>query len=243
MHDVVPKAIEELQIWFSHVVRYSFRKTAAFNLPVYPESLAEEIREKITTGPFLSAEERIGIYNQQYWWRFFVLLQQAFPTLARLFGYRDFNTLIAEPYLLRYPTDDWFLPQLGKDLVKWLEENYHEDDRELILQAARLDWAYEELFQVEQNPPVALFVFSADFYSFRKELLEKEIAYWQNSDLPSLDNSKGEYYSLLYRAKEGIVHEAIDRAQFDLLSSFKNGRAVDLSLESWIEKELFFSLL
>ena len=229
MHEV-PAAIEELQLWFAQIVTRTFRKTGEFNFPTYPESLVAEIRERITPGPYLSAEQRMGLFNQQYWWRFFVLLQEAFPTLVRLFGYRDFNTLIAEPYLLRYPTNDWFLPNLGQYLVQWLYEAYREEDRALILHVAELDAAHHRLIHAEEmpvpsemseklylQPTVALFAFNADFPAFRTKLLEQGVAHWQTADLPTLDNSKGTYYSLLYRTKEGLVHEELEEAQYRLL--------------------------
>jgi hypothetical protein len=238
MSDTVPPVLEELQIWFSKNLTRPFRQTAEFNLPVYPEPLIEEIKKQIAPGPFLSPEQRFGIYNQQYWWRLFVLLQEIYPTLVRLFGYRDFNTLIAEPYLLRHPPTDWFLPYLGNDLPKWIQEEYQEDDRELLFQMAEIDLAHEHLFHAGAHPiPTAeslmqklylqpflsLFHHSADLFSFRSQLLEHGAAYWQAQDLPQLDNSKRTYYSLLYRTKGGLLHEELELAQYQLLSAFQRG--------------------
>ncbi len=238
MHEIVPPALEELQVWFAKNLTRTFRETGELNLPLYPESLVEEIRKRISPGPLLKAEQRFGIYNQQYWWRFFVLLQESFPSLIRLFGYRDFNTLIAEPYLLRYPPNHWFLPRLGDRLVQWLEEEYREDDRELLLQAAQVDAAYERLLHVGTKPvpsieaftkklclqpTIALFDLSADFFSFRSELLKHGVAHWQKCDLPTLDNSKRKYYFILFPSKEGSMYEELEPSQYALLEAFQAG--------------------
>ena len=81
--DKVPLALEELQIWFANHLTRTFRDIGEFNLPNYSEAVNQEIRSRIAPGPTLSAEQRFGIYNQQYWWRLFVLLQEAYPTLVR----------------------------------------------------------------------------------------------------------------------------------------------------------------
>ncbi|HEX2582843.1 MAG TPA: DNA-binding domain-containing protein [Chlamydiales bacterium] len=242
MYETAPPALEELQLWFAKNLTRPFRETGAFNLPLYPESLVEEIRKRIAPGPHLSAEQRFGLYNQQYWWRLFVLLQESFPSLVRLFGYRDFNTLIAEPYLLRYPPTHWFLPRLGDRLVRWLREEYWEEDRELLFQLAQLDAAYESLFHIGTNPlpsqadltkklslqpTVALFQCSADFLSFRSELLKQDVAHWQKSDLPGLNNAQQKYYFVLFRGQEGILHEALDSSQYALLQAFQGGSLVE----------------
>jgi hypothetical protein len=234
----VPAALEEMQFWFAKNLTRIFREKGEFNLPQYPDSIVEEIKKRIAPGPRLSAEQCFGIYNQQYWWRLFVLLQESFPTLVRLFGFRDFNTLIAEPYLLRYPPNHWFLPLLGDRLVRWIQEEYQEDDRELLSQAAQIDFAYEQLFHAESNPlptlrtfseklylqpTISLFELSADFLHFRSALLEQDVAHWQKHDLPELNNSKRKYYFLLYRTKEGILQEELQASQFSLLAAFQTG--------------------
>lgn len=269
MSETVPPALEELQTWFAKIVTRTFRETGAHKLPLYPEALVQEIRERMAPGPHLNAEERMAIYNQQYWWRLFVLLQESFPTLVRLFGYRDFNTLIAEPYLLRYPPNHWFLPYLGNHLVQWIREEYREEDQSLVLQAAELDAAYEQLFHAGEKPipraeelagklylqpTVALFKWRADFFSFRKKMLAESVAHWQTADLPKLDNEKGKYYLLLYRTQEGLAHEELEEAQYCLLSAFREGSllseacegidpkcgdAIGAWFKSWMEKGLF----
>jgi hypothetical protein len=256
--NAAPPALEEIQVWFASHLTRTFRKTQELNLPVYSPSVIEEIRERIAPRPHLSPEECFGIYNQQYWWRLFVLLQESFPTLVRLFGYRDFNTLIAEPYLLRYPPNHWFLPRLGKDLVQWIREDYREDDRQLILQIGEVDAAHEALFhagtkplpsvkewtqKLYLQPTIALFHHVADFFAFRSELLEHGVAYWQTEDLPELDHSKQNYYSILYCRKAGLVHEKLEPAQYQLLSAFKSGSFINEAnrdwFDAWIERGFF----
>jgi hypothetical protein len=268
----IPPSLEEMQIWFGQHLTHIFRNTGEFNLPVYSNEFIAEIEQRIAPGPRLNAEQRFGIYNQQYWWRLFALLQELFPILVRLFGFRWFNTNIAEPYLLRHPPIHWFLPLLGSHLVQWIQEEYWEEDRELLIQAAEIDAAYERLFHTKENPTptsesfakklylqpsIALFEWSADFFAFRQQLLEHDIVYWQQHNLPTLDNSKRRYYFILYRTKEGLFHEELHSAQYQLLSEFQTGSfphdacnrvdpnykdAIGDWLKTWMERG-FFSVI
>lgn len=157
----VPPSLLEMQQWFAKIVASPIRETGEYRLPLYEKQLSESIEKRISPGPRLSAEQRIGIYNQQYWFRLFVLLQDSYPTLLRLFGHQDFNHLIAEPYLQKYFPDHWSLSFLGSRLPRWIEEEYQEEDKSLILAAAQLDEVHERLF---------LF---AQLLSFRKKISRK----------------------------------------------------------------------
>ena len=67
-----------------------------------------EVDEMISCpGPHLTAQQRIGLYNQQYWFRLFTIMQEQYPTVTRLFGFGSYNREIAEPFLLRFPPNHW----------------------------------------------------------------------------------------------------------------------------------------
>lgn len=248
-----PDSLFEMQRWFAGIITRPFRDVGDLKLPIYDDPTIADIQTRIPSTPLLRSEQRIGIYNQQYWWRLFVLLQEYYPTLLRLFGYRDFNEKIAEPYFLRYPPADWFLPNIAYMLPQWVCESYRERDYELILQISQVDEAYERIFHASTHPPiesailalhhpiflqpyVELFKMSADFFSFREKLVEQEPSFWEHNDFPELSTEKPAYFFALYRLQRGIQYRELSEAQYLLLSSFKKGTTIEEACASIEQK-------
>lgn len=141
--EALPPALGEVQRWFASIITRPIDSDSKM-MPISPagRSMVSEARDYIAASPFLKPHERIELYNQQYWWRLFSAMQEAFPLVTRLFGFHEFNNAIAMPYLLANPPDHWSLFLLGHRLPGWLAESYHREDRELVLAAAELDDAF-----------------------------------------------------------------------------------------------------
>ena len=241
----VPLSLLELQKWMGALERRPIRKSGALKIPLFDKKTAREIEKRISPGPHLSAVQRLGIYNQQYWWRLFSLMQDRYPALTRLFGRADFNRILIEPYLLKYPPDDWFLGSLGRRLPLWIEEEYGEEDKLLVLHLAQIEEACYGLFFAPFHPPVkpgeegerlslqpsvALFDFDADLFSFRKELIKEEPHHWQAHDFPSIDWSEKRRYFSLHMEEGELRHEEISKAQWILLKAFEKGETLSGAL-------------
>ena len=119
-----PSSLLRLQQWTAKIVTKPLGSFGPLNLPIYDLPVENEIGQILSPGKHLSAAQSIAIYNQQYWFRFFTLAQENFPTLVRLFGYADFNRSIVEPAILKYPSDSWFLLDATTHLPRWIEEEY-----------------------------------------------------------------------------------------------------------------------
>ncbi len=239
----IPPPLFDLQSWFANIITSSIHEIDNAHIPIYPSDLIEEIRGKIAPSPTLKSEERLGIYQQQYWWRLLDVMQEIFPSLVRLFHYKDFNQLIAEPYLLSHPPEDWFLSRIGSRLPEWLENNYQQKDKSLILELARLDLAYENLMffdilpkidpeKLEETliylqPFVLLFEFKTDLFSFRDELMAQPADYWLDRDFPEILKFPERKFFVLYRQKEMNFREEISEARFTLLSQFQKGAKLE----------------
>lgn len=245
---LVPKNLLEVQKWFGSAISRPLEKG-----DLIADSIKEEAAAFIVPSPSLEPYERIQIYGQQYWWRLLTILQEAFPCVLRLFGYHDFNDLIAVPYLVRYPADDWSLNTLGSKLVPWIEEFYHAEDKSLVLDAARLDYAYQVLFFVRDEPrldaasedfgvkplyiqpSVCLIDFAYDMADFWKNLLNQEPEYWIDHPFPEL--KKDPTFIIIYRAPNGrFKTKHITETESKLLANFRNGMTID-DLCEWVEKQ------
>lgn len=248
MASPVPPSLLDLQTWVARLLVRPLRESDDFSIPIYDAAMNEEIAQKIGAGPTLTAQQRIGIYNQQYWFRLLNLLQQDYPILVRLFGYHNFNRQIAEPYLLQYVPNHWSLAYLGSHLPQWIADFYQKDNQRLILECAQVDEAYNRLFfapkfsslstnelqQIEDRaiflqPCIALFQFDADLFAFRKELLSKEVEYWEQNEWPSVQWSHAHYFALV--CSEGAFRcEEISLGEFRLLKAFERGAKLDDAL-------------
>jgi len=231
------KNLADLQAWFASILTRPLRKTGEFGLPLYDPATTAQIDQRLAPGAILSTAQGMAIYNQQYWWRLFITLQEHYPTLVHLFGFTAFNAHIAEPYLLQYPPSDWSLIQLGWELPSWLEETYRDEDRPLVLQAASLDEAYHRLFhaptypsivlplppsqRLNLQPFIALFSLDADFFAFRQALLAHVPSHWETHDFPPLEKKTS--CVALFRGPHGLRYEELSLAQYHLLRAFQTG--------------------
>lgn len=251
---LVPKNLLDVQKWFGAVISTPLEKGDFISL-ISPSgnSIKEEANAFIIPSEGLEPFERIQIYNQQYWWRLLTILQDAFPCVVRLFGFHDFNDLIAVPYMARYPADDWSLNTLGRKLVPWIEEFYTQEDKALVLDSARLDYAYQELFftadfprldatsddfavkPLYMQPSTLLIDFPYDMADFRKNLLKNEPEYWIEHPFPEL--KKEPTFILIYRAPSGrFKTKTISETESKLLANFQEGMTIDALCE-WVEKQ------
>lgn len=256
----VPKRLYSLQKWFGRVVSLPIQETDCYGLPVLDLDLAKEALINMTNGPTLSADKRVAIYNQQYWFRLLSVMRDIFPFVVCLFGDEEFNKKIAEPYLLKYPPSHWSLNELGKNLPNWIDKNYKEEDKQLIYEAALVDEAYDRLFfaghlpKIEKmkkqqklflQPTLALFSLSSNLFELRQTFLKKDLEYWEENEFPSISWGAKKYF-VLFRDSGKIHYQEIESSQYYLLTAFEKGstladaiaKMIDLIDQTDIEKKL-----
>ena len=105
----------------------------------------------------LSSFDRLEIYNRQYWLRVIGAVAEDFPALNRVLGEKVFDQLILG-YLRENPSTSFTLRNLGSKLPQWLEAHPEFAPRrhDLMLDVARLEWAYIEAFDSAASPPLVL---------------------------------------------------------------------------------------
>jgi len=251
----VPEMLKETQEWFASIITRPIDPQSHMN-PISPSGvpMVEESKKYILPSPTLEPHQRIEIYNQQYWWRLLTVLHENLPLIVRLFGYFDFNQRIGFPYLCEYRPDTWSLNPLGTHVVQWMEDHYHEEDRQLVIDAAKVDVAYNDGFVVEGLPPlsteeipdmsevidmplklqpsVALFQMNYHLFPFRAKMLDQEPEYWEENEFPELVHGEN-ILTILYRNRaHNMCWEEIDLAEHHLLTLFKQGTTIAKACES-----------
>jgi hypothetical protein len=116
------------------------------------EKLAESY---IKPNDLLTSFERLEIYNRQYWFRVIGAVSEDFPALAAVLGSKRFDDLVLA-YLKENPSTSFTLRDLGARLPSWLADHpeFAPTRHALLLDVARLEWAYVEAFDRFAAPPL-----------------------------------------------------------------------------------------
>ncbi len=95
----------------------------------------------------LTSQERLEIYNRQYWFRIVDSLYEDFPGLRVVLGQRAFDRLVTA-YLDECPSQSLTMRDLGPRLEEWLRSNpqYAGSRHMLALDIVQLEWAHIEAF-------------------------------------------------------------------------------------------------
>jgi hypothetical protein len=114
----------------------------------------------------LSSFERLEIYNRQYWFRVIGAVSEDFPAIGAVLGAKKFDSLILA-YLRENPSTSFTLRNLSSKLPQWLESHPEFAPRRhrLLLDVARLEWAYVEAFDSAEYAPLT----TADFADLSAE--------------------------------------------------------------------------
>lgn len=243
----LPQSLKEIQHWFGEIIAGPINEYSDIE-PIAPSGLPiqEEAKKHILPSPTLEAWERLQIYNQQYWWRLLSILHENLPLVVRLFGYRDFNQTIGMPFLKKYPPNTWSLVPLGSRVPQWIKEEYHDEDKQLIYDAAKVDVVFNDFFVVKEHPTVSigediaslldkkmtlqehihLFYFPFDLLPFRQKMLQEEPEHWEKNDFPKME--AGDFYYVVFRRSDrNMGWSAISEAEYLLLSAFKQGGTIN----------------
>jgi hypothetical protein len=100
----------------------------------------------------LSPVEQIDVYREQFFLRHVDALREDFPGVVALVGDEVFWDL-SEAYLAAHPPRSFTLRDLGASFAGWLLETSR-DDRQLLSDMARLEWAVVDAFDARDVPPV-----------------------------------------------------------------------------------------
>jgi hypothetical protein len=152
-----PEALQELQAGFAKSIRtpISF-KTGKFTFQIAAYNPAT-VAKIVARAPQRGAE-RLAIYNEQYWYRLFTILQEEFPLLANHLGFWEFNQ-IACRYLTSYPSESPLLESLSSKFEEWFRENSNPKSHQ-IEQIIRLESLFHQAFHAPgiKSPEAGIFL-------------------------------------------------------------------------------------
>ncbi len=227
----IPPSLERLQQWFAKVITSEISR--------FPPDVTSDIRKQIVSSLTLESQERMGIYQQQYWWRLISVLQELFPSVVAFLGETEFNRLIAKPYLSTHISCHWLISSIGDSLPQWLSSV---GLNETVIELAELDLVYERLLFAEifpcaepsecaekklyLQPFVCLLKLDPTIVELRMKLLSVNNFNGCRSDVPPM-NCANKKCIVFYRLNEMNFSEEISPVVFELLRCFQKGARLE----------------
>lgn len=113
----------------------------------------EEARHVRESARGMTPAERVDVYREQYRQRHLKNLADDYPTLAWAIGGAEVFAAIATEYLAAHPPRTWDLQRLGADMPGFVSTHPRWGSDDSACDAARLDWAFMEIFDAPDAPP------------------------------------------------------------------------------------------
>jgi hypothetical protein len=119
------------------------------------ESVSKIAEGYVKPNDRLTSFERLEIYNRQYWFRVIAAVSEDYPALGAVLGAKRFDALVLA-YLKENPSTSFNLRNLSANLPVWLVDHpeFAPARHALLLDVARLEWAYVEAFDRATLPPL-----------------------------------------------------------------------------------------
>jgi len=213
-----------------------------------PEIVPRAAQDIHATSHF-SPARHLEIYREQYWLRHTQSLLEDFPGVARILGQSAWERL-TEEYLLAHPPASYSLRDLGENLPAFLEGADFLEQRALVCDMAKLEWAHVELFDAAALPPPApeaLAGLDEEGFASAKLVLSPALRLLSVSyPVPELRNrllsarrdagvplpEPNPARLVLYRRELSIVHRRLRRAPFALLEALARGAPLGVACEA-----------
>jgi hypothetical protein len=193
----------------------------------------------------LSARERLDIYRQQFWLRHEESLEEDFPATSQLLG--SAWQSVVEGYLLENPPSTPSLRELGFRLPDYLASLGSGGGRGVVLDMARLELAYLEVFDAVDEPPLALAELEslgpADWSGARLELsralrlleLQHSVADFRRAvrsgETISAPSAGPPIHLVVYRHELGLWDQEISADAYDFLQRLAHGESLGAACE------------
>ncbi|MCG5055983.1 MAG: DNA-binding domain-containing protein [Myxococcales bacterium] len=148
-----PAWLAQFQRDFSDVLRTPLDRRSR-TLRARPEDYPRRLLNEAKAGHGLSPGERLAVYQRQYWFRLFAVMQNEYRLVAALAGAWGFNGLVAG-FLEKHPPRGHDLGEVALGFDDWLAQGHNAGlppfegaavSATALVQAARIDAAYRAAF-------------------------------------------------------------------------------------------------
>jgi hypothetical protein len=151
MTRAAPAWLANFQAGFGGVIRTPLDRatgTLTADVAAYDRDILCDVRNASSR----AAEARLAVYNRQYWFRLFEVLQSAFPLTSRVLGYWDFNG-VAAGFVSTRPPSNWDVDAVGDGFDSFVASRSDLAAHDVLVEAVRIDAAYRDVFRAPDTPP------------------------------------------------------------------------------------------
>jgi hypothetical protein len=185
----------------------------------------------------LSAEDRVDIYANMYFYRIRDALKEDFPATLAVLGDDNFHNLITG-YLLEYPPTQPSISHCGSHLAEYLRDHPLRESAPFIADLAKLERALVEVFQGPDATPLepdSLRSIAPENWPALKLRIHPSaqilVLDWRVSELlravqenrPWKPAERGAIKVLIWRRNAHVFHRDLDRAEADALDAASRG--------------------
>jgi hypothetical protein len=185
----------------------------------------------------LSAEARVDIYANMYFYRILDALKEDFPATLALLGADNFHNLVTG-YILEYPPTEPSISNCGRFLADYLRNHPMREQASFVADLAKLERTIVEVFQapdaVAMNPDSLRAVAPQDWPALKlrlhpsAQILALE---WRVSELLRAVEDhrewkaaeKGAVKVLVWRNNARVFHRDLDSGEADALEAVSRG--------------------
>jgi hypothetical protein len=137
---------------FQRFVADAIRGTSAIDGRADVSARARELVAPSARG--MTSEQRLEVYREQFWARHLKNVEEDYPTLIHAVGGREAFRELAIEYLGTFPPCTWDLQRLGANVPRFVASHDRWGRDALACDAARLDRAFMEAFDVPDAEPI-----------------------------------------------------------------------------------------
>jgi len=101
----------------------------------------------------LSAEERVDIYANMYFYRILDVLKEDFPATLAMLGDARFHNLVTG-YLIEYPPEHFSIAYAGRRLADFIESHPMREEFPFLADLARMERALIDIFHAADATPL-----------------------------------------------------------------------------------------
>jgi len=213
---IAPALLTELQTWMANAIQ----------TPHTESGIPQDANQRLTASSTLSAEERLNIYLNDYWPRCIGSLKEDFPKLLQYWGNDVFSKWMTA-YIRKRPSQSFTLFHLPEGLHTFIETDYQETDREIVIALVAYEWAKNKAYFEKQLP-----IFQPSSLSEQEQARLPEIPLQLQPHVSLVKKAHEEdTYVVIHRIQNVVTETPIDTLFSRLLSAFSRGSSISEALD------------
>lgn len=230
-----PESLKALQQWFAAEILHSRSHGRGLS--------SAEAEKYLTPSGTLTPRERLDIYVHDYWPRCLDSLADDFPGLKRVMGGEAFRRQM-EAYLRAYPSRSFTLYHLGQDMHRFLSDEYHGPDRDMLLEITAYEWAKMRAGFSAHYPPfdpaklsgAQAAQLSQTGFEFQPHWqllsLSHRLPEWSSAGFKTERPEAGETHVAVYQENGRTSVLVLERPRFLLFEALYKGATLEKAVES-----------